>query len=118
MSLSPDGLDRAALAVSVGFLGETLHLYHLGGAVAVVMGIVPPKGLVLPFISYGGSSLLALALGMGMILALTRRRVGDGRIVEWPACARSSSRPAAPEVTSFRRRHWRRRCWHVVVAWR
>ena len=31
---------------------------------------------LLPFVSYGGSSLLAVALGMGMILALTRRRVG------------------------------------------
>jgi cell division protein FtsW len=33
----------------------------------------------LPFLSYGGSSLLALGLGMGMMLALTRRRLeGSG----------------------------------------
>jgi len=51
----------------------------------VNLRLLPTKGMTLPFISYGGSSLLALALGMGMILALTRRRVGDGRIVEWPA---------------------------------
>jgi cell division protein FtsW len=39
---------------------------------------MPPKGMTLPFISYGGSSTLALALGMGMVLALTRDRQGGG----------------------------------------
>ena len=38
------------------------------------VSLIPPKGMTLPFISYGGSSIVALALGMGMVLALTRER--------------------------------------------
>jgi cell division protein FtsW len=43
---------------------------------AVTLRLMPAKGMTLPFISYGGSSLLAIALGMGMVLALTRHRRG------------------------------------------
>ena len=45
---------------------------------ASALHLMPTKGMTLPFISYGGSSLLALSLGMGMVLALTRRRAGIG----------------------------------------
>ncbi|PHS78496.1 MAG: cell division protein FtsW [Rhodospirillaceae bacterium] len=45
--------------------------------IASTTNLIPPKGMTLPFISYGGSSTLALALGMGMVLALTRMRPGE-----------------------------------------
>ncbi|MDB5496189.1 MAG: divB [Phenylobacterium sp.] len=44
--------------------------------VAVNLDLIPTKGMTLPFISYGGSSMLAMGLTLGMALALTRRRPG------------------------------------------
>ena len=40
---------------------------------AVNVGLAPSKGMTLPFISYGGSSMIALCLGFGLLLAFTRR---------------------------------------------
>ena len=42
----------------------------------VAVNLFPAKGMTLLFFSYGGSSVIAIALGMGMMLALTRRRYG------------------------------------------
>jgi cell division protein FtsW len=42
---------------------------------AVNLRAIPAKGMTLPFISYGGSSAIALALGMGFLVALTRRNL-------------------------------------------
>jgi cell division protein FtsW len=44
--------------------------------IAVNLNLIPTKGMTLPFISYGGSSVLAMGLTMGMALALTRKRPG------------------------------------------
>ena len=59
-------LASAGLVASFGLqafvnMASTLHL-------------IPTKGMTLPFISYGGSSVVAVAFGMGLLLALTRRR--------------------------------------------
>jgi cell division protein FtsW len=44
--------------------------------IAVNLKMIPTKGMTLPFISYGGSSMLAMGLTLGMAMALTRRRPG------------------------------------------
>jgi cell division protein FtsW len=43
---------------------------------AVNLNMIPTKGMTLPFISYGGSSMIAMGLTLGLALALTRRRPG------------------------------------------
>ncbi|MCF8468383.1 MAG: putative lipid II flippase FtsW [Sneathiella sp.] len=48
--------------------------------IGVNLRLMPTKGMTLPFISYGGSSMFALALLMGMLLALSRHRVGTGEL--------------------------------------
>ncbi len=59
-------LAGVGLAVLLGMQA----LINLGVAVR----LLPTKGMTLPFISYGGSSLLAIGVLFGMLLALTRRR--------------------------------------------
>jgi cell division protein FtsW len=56
---------------------------------SVNLQLMPAKGMTLPFISYGGSSLVAVAISMGMVLALTRRR---------PERRKTSVFPYAPRV--------------------
>ncbi|MGQ0526498.1 MAG: putative lipid II flippase FtsW [Alphaproteobacteria bacterium] len=45
-------------------------LIHMGSA----LNMLPAKGMTLPFISYGGSSIIAMGFSMGAVLALTRKR--------------------------------------------
>lgn len=46
----------------------------------VNIGLLPPKGMTLPFISAGGSSMIALAITTGMLLAMTRHRTDPQRL--------------------------------------
>ncbi len=59
-------------ASGLSFLFALQALVNIG----VNLDVVPPTGMTLPFISYGGSSMLAFSFTAGLLLALTRRRPG------------------------------------------
>ncbi len=60
--------------------GGILTLFGLQALINMGSSIhlLPTKGMTLPFISYGGSSLLSSGIGMGMLLALTKRQGRSG----------------------------------------
>lgn len=66
--------DLFIVLAVVGLLGQfgIQAIVNMG----VAVNLLPAKGMTLPFLSYGGSSLIAIAIGMGMMLSLTRRRYG------------------------------------------
>jgi cell division protein FtsW len=65
---APDGFGRLlALGITAMVLGQALINF------AVVLGMVPTKGIPLPFISYGGSSLLAMLLATGVLLNIAQQ---------------------------------------------
>lgn len=65
---APDGFGRLlALGITAMVLGQALINF------AVVLGLLPTKGIPLPFVSYGGSSLLAMLLATGVLLNISQR---------------------------------------------
>lgn len=66
-----DEEDPFLVLVSAGLVSQFTIQAFIN--IAVNIGIAPSKGMTLPFISYGGSSMIALSIGFGLLLAFTRR---------------------------------------------
>ena len=62
--------------------------------IMVNLQMFPSKGMTLPLISYGGSSMIALCMGVGFLLAITRRN---------PYLTRDVARPSLPFAEAVRR---------------
>ncbi|KQZ14045.1 MULTISPECIES: putative lipid II flippase FtsW [unclassified Mesorhizobium] len=73
-------------------VGGLVTVFGLQSAInmCVNLQLIPAKGMTLPFISYGGSSQIAIAISMGMVLALTRKKpekrrpIGFGGVAQHP----------------------------------
>jgi cell division protein FtsW len=65
----------ARLAQGLGLLFASQAMINMG----VNMGMMPTKGLTLPFLSYGGSSMLASCMAMGLLLLIGR----EARAAAW-----------------------------------
>jgi cell division protein FtsW len=67
---------------------------------AVAMSMLPTKGLTLPFVSFGGSSLLVCAAAMGILLSISRKSPGSGNArVAFTAAAGPDPEASAMLVT-------------------
>jgi rod shape determining protein RodA len=66
--------DRAGAVVCIGVAAMTF--WHMVVNVAMVLGLAPVVGVTLPFVSYGGSSLLTFFIGMGMVASVSLRKHG------------------------------------------
>jgi cell division protein FtsW len=74
-------LNETSLYVMVAVSGLMVQfglqaVVHMGSS----LRLLPAKGMTLPFISYGGSSLIAVAFAIGLMLVLTKRRIGGERL--------------------------------------
>lgn len=70
IALDASDLYSSYLALSISTLFGLQVLINMG----VVMGLLPTKGLTLPLLSYGGSSLVVNLLGIGILLSISARR--------------------------------------------
>lgn len=71
----PDAATRLSI-IGLALLFGLQALINMG----VNVGLLPAKGMTLPYISAGGSSTLAVSVTLGMLLALTRRRPDQNRL--------------------------------------
>lgn len=82
IALKAPELFGTYLALAISCMLAVQVIVNMG----VVMALLPTKGLTLPFVSYGGSSLVVSLLGMGILMNISRRALGGA-----PASLRGQS---------------------------
>jgi rod shape determining protein RodA len=74
LNVAMNARDRAGSVLCIGIAAMTF--WHVLVNVAMVLGMAPVVGVTLPFVSYGGSSLLTFFIGMGMVASVSLRKHG------------------------------------------
>ncbi|HVK74174.1 MAG TPA: rod shape-determining protein RodA [Kofleriaceae bacterium] len=74
LNVAVNARDHAGAVLCLGVAAMTF--WHVVVNIAMVLGMAPVVGVTLPFISYGGSSLLTFFLAMGMVASVSLRRHG------------------------------------------
>lgn len=64
--------DRAGSMIAIGITG--IFLFHVLENIGMVMGLLPITGVPLPFVSYGGSSLITNFICIGLLLNISGKR--------------------------------------------
>lgn len=72
ITLGRNALDRAGMLIVAGIVG--LIFSHVAINIGMALGIVPPIGIPLPFLSYGGSSIVSTFAAVGLALNVSMRR--------------------------------------------
>ncbi|MDI7267805.1 MAG: rod shape-determining protein RodA [Myxococcota bacterium] len=67
--------DRFGALVAIGV--GAMIFWHAVINIGMVLGLLPVVGVTLPFFSYGGSSVLATLIGIGLLLSVSARRLGS-----------------------------------------
>lgn len=94
------GMNRVAGSNDIFVILATGGLLVMFGFQAFIhmassVNLIPTKGMTLPFVSYGGSSIIAMGAAMGMVLSLTRQRVKGGQSAPKKAAAKRQKGKAA-----------------------
>ena len=71
MRIALEATDLFGALVVVGFIG--MFIFQIFENIAMTMGIMPVTGITLPFLSYGGTSILCNTMALGFILAVRDR---------------------------------------------
>jgi rod shape determining protein RodA len=66
--------ERAGTIICIGV--AAMFFWHMVVNIAMVLGVAPVVGVTLPFISYGGSSLITCFFAVGLVSSISLRRHG------------------------------------------
>lgn len=70
--ISKTAKDNYGALISIGIVG--MFIAHFTENIGMTMGLLPITGIPLPFISYGGSAMLANCIALGILLSVSGRR--------------------------------------------